>query len=581
MSAPNLNALWAKVLLGALYRSGVRDVCITPGSRSTPLTVATHLHAGLHPHVHLDERAAAFFALGLAKATHRPVALICTSGTAAANYLPAVVEASLSNVPLILLTADRPLALRGSGASQTIDQVHLFGHHVRHFAEIQLPEAEETALRRLEASCVQAFGLAAIAPQGPVHLNVQFADPLAPLPLDQEVIASLERALPTFATSLSLGQLRAEDPAIGALAAQIARTERGLIVAGPDANAAGIVELARRSGFPLLADVASGVRFREMPAGVRCAHADAFLRSETCQDWRPDLVIRVGGLPTSAPLNAALARWMPWTVMLQGDLLRRDPEALVKLTVVGNVPDSLARLVGLLPDEAKTTAWQRRFQDADEVCERTFQTSKNRPVEAYSVRAALEVMPADCAVFLSSSMPIRYAETLASALKPGMRVFVNRGANGIDGITSTALGLCVGAQLPTLLITGDLAFLHDLGGLMGVRHVRHPFTILAVNNDGGAIFSHLPISQFPEVFEPYFGTPHGLAFSPAADMFGLAHHLADSPEHVASLLEASLQSNQPSLIEVRTVRTAEADAYKALMHAVVTAVDEAFAGVSP
>lgn len=586
MSAPNLNTLWAQQLMAALFRAGVSEVCITPGSRSTPLTYATHKHQGLRPHVHLDERSAAFYALGLAKATQRPVALICTSGTAGANYLPAVIEASLSGVPLILLTADRPPALRDSGASQTIDQVHLFGSHVRHYAELQLPEADPVAVRRLHATAVQALGLAMRSPMGPVHLNVPFADPLAPLPANENAIAALESAMAAFATHTVPGRMQADEQALKALAAQMLQAERGLIVAGPDAtrNPARLLELARRTGFPVLADVASGLRFAEpLDGALCCAHAEAFLRAESPGDWQPDLVLRLGGLPTAATLNTYLARCLPYTVMLQEDLQRRDPDALIDLRIVGEVDDSVQRLTAAMPDEAKRTPWQRQFQQAEETAARAMAEAVDKPLEAFSVRSALEAMPDTCAVFLSSSMSIRYAEVLASCQKPGMQVYVSRGANGIDGIISTAIGVCVGSQLPTLLITGDLAFLHDIGGLYGVRHLEQSFAILALNNDGGGIFSHLPISQFPEVFEPYFGTPHGLPLAPAAELYDLNHVQAASPEQVAALVMLAMQNLMPCLIEVPSDRNLEATAYKTLLRQAAIAVDEAFAvtGATP
>lgn len=572
MSAPNLNALWSQVLLDALYQGGVRDVCITPGSRSTPLTTAVHRHGGLRAFVHIDERASAFFALGLAKATGRAVALVCTSGTAGANYFPAVIEASQFDVPLIVLTADRPLGLRGTGAAQTIDQVRLFGPYVRHHAETPLPEADLGALRRLSAGAAHAIAAATSVSAGPVHLNVPFADPLAPIPTGSLELPALEAAI--LPVTVSQGRLRADEGKLQTVASRLLAAERGLIVAGPQAvttEADQVLELARRSGIPVLADAGSGLRYRPDLAGVRCSYADAFLRGKVWADEAPDFVIRLGGLPTSAPLNQFLTRSAPWTLSLQGDLQRRDPEALNHLILQGSLDDTLARLMALLPATGKQTAWLERFQAAERTAEQVV-AEAIEPLEALSVRMAFKAMPKGSAVFLSNSMPIRYAEAFCSE-GDELRVFVSRGANGIDGITSTALGIAAGTERPTLLVTGDLAFLHDLGGLLAVRHLRSPFIALVLNNDGGGIFSHLPISDFPDVFEPYFGTPHGLAFSHASAMFGFDHVVVASYEAIAAAVASALESSRPTVIEVQTERTVEHAAYKRVMQRVADAVD--------
>ncbi|HEY9897939.1 MAG TPA: 2-succinyl-5-enolpyruvyl-6-hydroxy-3-cyclohexene-1-carboxylic-acid synthase [Pantanalinema sp.] len=577
MTAPNLNALWARVLLGALHRAGVRDVCVTPGSRSTPLAYAAHTMGELRTTVHIDERAAAFFALGLAKASRRPVALVCTSGTAAANYYPAIIEASLSGVPLIVLSADRPPELRGTGAAQTIDQVRLFGSHVRHFAETALPLASPASLRRLGALAAQAAAIAQAAPTGPVHLNVPFADPLPPIPSPDPAFAELAEEALGELSSLASAPSGCDAAALVSLAARIASAERGLIVAGPalDATAPeGVLALARRTGFPIAADVASGLRFHPEAEGLTVAHAEALLRDPAIAAEGPDLVIRVGGLPTSATLNKWLERHQPWLALLQPDLARRDPEALAHLTVAGDVAAMLDALTDQAPPRPRT-AWGERLLSADRAAAETFEQARDA-TEALAVRDAIRALPPGSGVFLSSSMSIRYADALCGRGPEGIRVLVSRGANGIDGITSTALGAAKGLARPTLLVTGDLAFLHDLGGLLAVRHLEAPFVALVLNNDGGAIFSHLPISGFPEIFEPYFGTPHGLRFEGAAGLFGLDHAVATTPCEAAEQVARAMTSGRATIVEVPTARTDEALAYQALMKRAAAAGAQAF-----
>lgn len=583
MTAPNLNALWAQVLLGALHRAGVRDVCVTPGSRSTPLAYAAHTLPGLRTTVHIDERAAGFFALGLAKATRRPVALVCTSGTAAANYYPAIIEASLAGVPLIVLSADRPLELRGTGAPQTIDQVRLFGSHVRHFAETALPAPYPASLRRLAAGAAQAAAVAQAAPTGPVHLNVPFADPLPPIPTEDPGFAALAEAALGHASALVPARPACDEAALPPLAERIASAERGLIVAGPALEALApesVFALARRTGFPVVADVASGLRFHPDAKGLVVTHAEALLRAPALAEDGPDLVIRLGSLPTSATLNKWIERHQPWMALLQPDLMRRDPEALAHLTVEGDVEAMLRALSPSLPTHRGRTAWGERLLSADRAVSEVFAHATGA-AESLAVREAMRAMPAGSGVFLSNSMSIRYADSLCDEAADGLQVLVSRGANGIDGITSTALGVALGLERPTLLVTGDLAFLHDLGGLLAARHLKTPLVALVLNNDGGAIFSHLPIARFPEVFEPYFGTPHGCRFAAAASLFGLDHAVATSPAEVATQVAQAIASGRPSIVEVPTARADEALAYQAMMKRATAAAENALAPREP
>ncbi|HEY9854353.1 MAG TPA: 2-succinyl-5-enolpyruvyl-6-hydroxy-3-cyclohexene-1-carboxylic-acid synthase [Stenomitos sp.] len=578
MNAPNLNALWAEVLIETLYAAGVRDVCVTPGSRSTPLAYAVDAHPGIRPFVHLDERASAFFALGLAKATGRPVALVCTSGTAAANYYPAVIEASLSGVPLIVLSADRPLSLRDTGAPQTVDQVRMFGSYVRYYAETPLPETALPALRRLAASAAQACALACSHPRGPVQLNVPFADPLPPLPSGDPALPSLAAIMEGTLPYEIRGRILPNERAVSDLAVRLAKLERGLIVAGPEIDegaAPWILELARRLGYPVLADLASGVRFRDGAGAVVCAHSEAILRSQALSGLAPEVVLRVGGLPTSATLNAYLARTAPLVVALQSDFQRHDPEALVTLTLQGEPEETLGRLCNYLAPQKAPTSWLERFQQADAAASAALGAVTVEATEALAVQAAIAAMPRGSAVFLSNSMPIRFADSLCDVAASDLRVLVSRGANGIDGITSTALGIAAGLGRPTLLVTGDVAFLHDLGGLLGARHLSAPFVALVLNNDGGGIFSHLPISQCKDIFEPYWGTPHGCRFEAAAGMFGFDYAVASTPEAVEALVANLATGSKPLLIEVPTEREAQTLAYKDLMRAMTEAADRA------
>jgi 2-succinyl-5-enolpyruvyl-6-hydroxy-3-cyclohexene-1-carboxylate synthase len=579
MTAPvtpaNLNALWAGTLMDALAAAGVVHVCISPGSRSTPLSTAAYQHAELATTVHLDERSASFFALGLAKATGKPVALICTSGTAAANYHPAVIEASLSRVPLIVLSADRPPELRQAGAAQTIDQIGLFGGSTRFFQDLPVPEADLAQLRTLQTVARQAVVMAVGHPAGPVHLNVPLRDPLPPIPTDAERIAALATEFAREQSSRLSLPVEASSPlpsgaSMLAFADALAHSSRPLIVAGPQAvrpeEAAAVIRFAERFGIPVFADLASGLRFWGSPMVLM--GADAFLKLDAIASKAPDLVIRIGDLPTSKPVNQYLSRHRAPSLAIGTDRMRHDPEALLHATLDAPVGWTLDRIGELLPGMTLEAGWTTAFQALEVRTAEHFATSP-LPMEAHATAAAVRALPPGGAVFFSNSMPIRYGETFVREAAPGVRVHVSRGANGIDGIPSTAAGIATGSEAPTLLVTGDLAFLHDLGGLAGARHAKHGLVIMLLNNDGGGIFNFLPISGFPEVFEPLFGTPHGLDLSHAARLFGWPHQRIAVARDVQGAVEAAFRAGGVHVIEVMTLREETVREHRALINRLV------------
>lgn len=578
MIPPNLNALWAQTLVDALAGAGIRHVCLSPGSRSTPLSLAAYAHADLSTTVHLDERSAAFFALGLAKAQGLPVALICTSGTAAANYHPAVIEASLSRVPLIVLSADRPPELRQAGAAQTIDQVRLFGGAIRFFQDLPVPEASMPLLRTLQVVVRQAVTHAVGHPAGPVHLNVPLRDPLPPVPLHAERMAELSDALDA---EIALGGPilpsvpQPSGPALIRVADALSHSRRPLMVAGPQSvrpdEVAAVTRFAERFEIPVLTDIASGLRFHESPWLL--STGDAFLRAEAVASQPPDLVLRIGDLPTSKAVNEYLARHRAPTVMVAPDRFRHDPEALVGLTLEAEVGMTLDRLSELLPGLTLEADWGERFRELEARAARVM-TESRLPVEGAATRAAVRALPAGGCAFFSNSMPIRHGETFCREAAPGVRVHVSRGANGIDGIPSTALGIARGSGAPTLLVTGDLAFLHDMGGLAAARGQELTMVVLLLNNDGGGIFNFLPISGFPEVFEPLFGTPHGLDLSLVSRLFGWEHERLAAGADVEEALEKAFARGGLHVIEVSSVREETARAHRTLMSRLVEALEE-------
>ncbi len=556
------NLHWGRALAEGLFAGGVRHACLSPGSRSSPLAIALHLDRRFRTTMQVDERSSAFLALGIAKATGAPVALVCTSGTAAANFLPAVVEASLSGVPLVVLTADRPPELRGTGAPQTIDQVGLYGTHVRLFRD--LPCADEAGIAPIAAAqaALEACVAATFVDSGPVHLNVPFREPLVPAP---EALAADEAAWKEAGAALrdEMAKVAATAPrpvpglpVLASLAARLEKSRRPLLVAGPGAvgvaGAASVFALARAAGMPVFADIASGLRGAAAPVGVTaCAHADLFLRDEAIADLAPDFVLRLGGIPTSKTLAMWLARHRPPVVAIQPDERRRDPDAIVADVIVSPAAPFCEALATHVKRAPRDGEWEAVLRLAEEGARALL---AKMPREAAAVAAACGAIPSGGALFLSSSMPIRWAEMYATALAAGVEVHANRGANGIDGVVSTAIGVAAGCGAPTLLVTGDLAFLHDAGGLRAARGLRTPLAILLLENDGGGIFSHLPVARHDQLFEPLFGTPHGCELAAVSRAAGIAHVVATSLAEVAALTAETLSGAGVRVIEWRTDR---------------------------
>lgn len=562
---PNVNALWAHAVLDACVANGVRRVVVSPGSRSAPLAIAAHAHPDLDFVLLPDERSAAFFALGQAIADDAPTALICTSGTAAANYLPAVSEASLARLPLVVLSADRPPALRGVGAAQTIDQLHLYGHAVRRFQDLPLPSLQPGALDAMTAQVALAVAAACSAPRGPVHVNVPFEEPLAPIEVAADEVARLDagrRPAPRF----RLGVARVADEALAEARERLAAARRPLLVAGPGARECGgegLLAWAAACGMPVVADVGSNLRGLPAHGAVVTSHADAFLRQPDFES--PDLVVRVGGAPTAKGVLTYLARLDAPVICLQPDVQGREGDVGAALVLVGDVEDAARRLAAGAT-QARDAGWAGRWAAADEDVRRVVESGRDVPGEALGVLGAIAALPVGGRLCLSNSLPVRHVETYANARAlQGRHVHTFRGANGIDGVTSCALGIARASGDPTLLVTGDLAALHDVGGLLAARELTTPFALLVLNNDGGGIFSFLPIAEHAAAFEPLFGTPHGLGFEHAAKLYGLAYERLEDAGGVGDAVSRALARPGVGLVELVCRRDETASAQRAFM----------------
>ena len=531
MSAPpNRNSRWARALVEELARGGVDAACVAPGSRSTPLTVALAAHDEIEIRSHLDERSAAYFALGRGRRTGRPTPVVCTSGTAAANLHPAVLEADRGRVPLLLLTADRPPELGDSGANQTVDQEKLYGDAVRWYRDVAEPAVESRPLRSLRTTAARALGRATDPPAGPVHLNLPFSKPLEPTPATEAPPADLDpRAADGRPGDAPYVRRRTGAPALddGALRslARDLETDRGLLVAGPadppgiDADA--VAALAHATGFPLLADPLSGLRFSGV---VRTATVlggyDGFLHPDVTDDWPdPEVVLRLGASPTSKPLRSYLARTEARQLLVDPAGGWREA-AFAASDLVTAAPSRLAGRLARLVDGVPDPAWTERWTDAERRHWAAVEAT-DEPFEGRVLAAVAERAPEPTTLFVSNSMPVRDLDRFGRPSTAALTVLGNRGASGIDGIVSTALGAGDATTDHLTLVLGDLAYYHDMNGLLALGRCGVDATVVLIDNDGGGIFHTLPIEDHDPPFTEQFRTPHGLDFAPTADIYEL------------------------------------------------------------
>lgn len=564
----NVNSLWGSVLVETLARLGVRQAVISPGSRSTPLTVQFAAHPAFEAIPVLDERSAAFFALGLARQSHRPVVLLCTSGTAGANYFPTVIEARESGVPLIVITADRPPEMRECRSGQTIDQQKLFGGYVNFYHELCVPEASVALLRYLRQTVAHAVERAQWPVAGPVHLNAPFRDPLPPVKDDLAEVLKGAMAEEFFAHLKESRELRSRtgESALGSM-----RSTLGIIVAGQTrvADAAeyarAVGKVARRLGWPVLADALSPLRnFASLVPGLVTRY-DVIARSaEWTKELQPSHVLCLHDWPTSKPLRQWLgAGDVPVTfVATRAD----NPDALHSATrIVRADVTSFAASVRARP---AASTWVRRWSGLERRVEARLRrglADAEGIFEGQANALLAGVLPKGTTVMFANSMPVRDAEYFWPANDRAHVIHCNRGANGIDGTLSTAIGLAHRGA-PTVLVAGDLSLLHDTNGFLLVRELRGSLTVVLINNDGGGIFGHLPVAQFEPPFERFFGTPQSVDFARLCATYGVAHTLVRDWRHFERLL-AKLPARGVRVLEVRTDRKRDAAFRKALFAA--------------
>lgn len=539
-----------------LVRNGLTDVVISPGSRSTPLAMMVKERDELKDWIVIDERSAAFFALGIAKQKKRPVALICTSGTAAVNYHPAIVEAFYSREPLIVLTTDRPHELRDIGAPQAIDQTKLYGDHVKWFHEMALPDSSTEMLTYARRQAARAFHQANTGNKGPVHLNFPFREPLVPDFTIENLWENEEGVNEPFISVQDGPKVLSED-SHSHMFKMLSENKRGVIVCGPQQDAQAqeeIIQFAQTWKLPVLADPLSQLRTGTFAKDVVIDSYDAILRDEKVRKkLKPDFILRFGAMPVS--------KMYLFYVQEHGDVPQfvveasegfREP-ASEATTFLYADPKLLAKEL-TVDKEREKADWLELWQQMNEtVHTHLFTEAEANITEGEAVRAVREAIPENSALFVGNSMPIRDVDTFFTNTNKSVHILANRGVNGIDGVTSSALGASTAAERVTLII-GDLSFYHDLNSLLIAKHYNLDVTIVLVNNDGGGIFSFLPQAENGKHFEELFGTPTGLDFQPAVEMFGSIYERARTEEELKEKLIASYVRKGLSVIEVQTDR---------------------------
>ncbi|MEI7813025.1 MAG: 2-succinyl-5-enolpyruvyl-6-hydroxy-3-cyclohexene-1-carboxylic-acid synthase [Ignavibacteria bacterium] len=564
----NRNILWTESFVNKLVSMGVRYACISPGSRSAPLTIAFANNENIKSFVMIDERSSAFFALGLAQSSSFPVALVCTSGTAAAEFYPAIIEAFQQRIPLIICTADRPPELIGRGANQAIYQDNIYQNHIRYFINAGLPVATREGLMSVSDIARAAFLQSMIINRGPVHINFPFAKPLEPSAFTDEVDESLISVSHEWITNvnpLTRNLIQAENAGelLDETAGLLKTRKRGLLIAGPGNFGDSFAELCYRLSlilnYPVIADAASQLRFGGADKSNVIADFEGFIRSDKFfQSAEPELIIQFGRAPTSKGMELFIEKTSAdyYAVDEYGDW--HDPFHKAKAVVILKPEIFCFEIIKRLEKDnfiQPDGSYSGLFKNA----ERISLALKSGLIEKASflfegrvITEVIELIPDSSVIMISNSMPARDLDYFAPKSNKDIKIFHNRGASGIDGITSTALGIAIDSGRPAVLITGDLSFYYDLNGLLASMKYSIPLVIVLINNNGGGIFEMLPISGYEKVFNDYFTVPHNLDFAPIVKAYGGGFINIESFEHFRESFRKALSCRSFTVLQIKT-----------------------------
>ena len=569
MNGRKITSLWSSILIEELIRQGADFFCISPGSRSTPLTVAVARNPKARWKMFADERSAGFFALGYGRATGKPAVLICTSGTAVANYFPAVVEASMDFQPMVILSADRPFELLECGANQTIRQEGMFGNYTRWNMQLPLP-SREVPLKALLSAIAYAVAKTVGSPAGPVHLNQPFREPLEPVSPDLKDpwLDQKQEWLTTCnpSTVSALPEKYPESVTVARVREALSKAKQPLIIAGSMQSTAegdAVRELALDLQVPLYTDLSSGMR---LCSGVQPWQL-AFQSSEFTRHFRPDLVVHFGGHIIAKHPPAALIEWNPeHYIVVRSHSSRFSPDHNVTLSIEASLVRTSASLMGSRTTFSgiNTESAEEFFKLAGEQIDA--ETLALQPVtEISAARLTSRLITAEQLLFISNSMPVRDMDTYGFNGHPnGVRIGINRGVSGIDGILSTAAGFAEGYLKAATLIIGDIAFLHDINALSLLSTLSVPLQIIVLNNHGGGIFSFLPVSEFSDIFETHFATPQNYSIKSAAETFGVDYACPQTNGEFGEIYNAASVSNRSTVIEIKGSRQENLQQHRAL-----------------
>ncbi len=568
-----LNALWGSLVVEELIRCGVEYFCISPGSRSTPLTIAVARHKRAKSIICYDERGAAFHALGYARATQKPAALICTSGTALANYFPAIIEASIEHLPMLVLSADRPPELRETGANQTIRQPGMFGDYLRWQFDFPCPDSH-IPLTMILTTIDQAVYKSRTAPGGVAHLNFMFREPFVSTLTETSPPGNLPERWQNSSTPFTMYSQPIKQPsnnAIGTVAGLIRQSKRGILSVGrieTPAEIAAIKQLADRLQWPVFADITSGLRLGSRD-GCFIPFFDQLLLCEKFSGLQPDTIIHIGGKMVSK-------RWLQFAgrqrdarfVVAANHPDRYDPNNQITHRIDGDIALFCHELTAHLPADAGQSDWLNAWKTGSDIAGQIVDIFVAESLASLSEIITIHLISrhihSDSGLFLSSSLPIREMDMFAASDGPAVRVAANRGASGIDGTIAAATGFAAGLPAPATLVMGDLAFLHDLNSLTLLTQVAQPVIIVVLNNRGGGIFHFLPIAGEKDVFEKYFATPHNYDFRNAAKLFKLRYL---NPKNLGEFVKGYQRwqkSGTRGVIEIFSDREDNVNQHKAL-----------------
>ncbi|MBM7606052.1 2-succinyl-5-enolpyruvyl-6-hydroxy-3-cyclohexene-1-carboxylate synthase [Metabacillus crassostreae] len=553
-----------------LSRAGVEQIVISPGSRSTPLAMLFLEHPDVTTYINIDERSAGFFALGLAKSGNKPVALVCTSGTAAANYYPAIIEAHYSRVPLLILTADRPHELRDVGAPQAIDQINMYGKYSKWFVDLALAEENDDMLRYSRTIANRSVGISTANPQGVVHLNFPFREPLIPNLMLPNLWDTHENRKTYLHTSVGVSSMRIKD--ISTIIEHIEFEQNGIIICGDNQTISYIDEVIKLSDhlkYPILADPLSQIRAgKHRKTGVIDCYDTILKDPDITKHVKPNVVIRFGAMPVSKPLMKLLKN-NPGIIQIVVDPSGeyRDPTLNSSHLITCNEDEFCKEMIKSI-SRREITAYYKKWIFSQLTHDQEIEEALTKMTDLFEgkvVQALQKSLPQQCKLVVGNSMPIRDVDTFFRNTSKEIEVYCNRGANGIDGVVSTALGICAKESEPTFLLIGDLSFYHDLNGLLAAKMNKLNLTVILINNDGGGIFSFLPQSSEEKHFERLYGTPTGLEYAKVVEMYGGEFNRINSWEGFQSYFDSTWANEGLKVLEIQTNRNTRVKVHRELL----------------